>query len=194
MGKKSKGKKKGDVNNYAPIPDPLSAALEEIYSEFDGDYILNSVKVKCLEQGQDSYLGDFCFNESAIINPESHILNISVRGPCTLSFIDLSTKDIVQKHACQHSSIHLMSRHSQNFYSHCIEKEVDPPKVHFSIAFKCVDQRYKRSTLLLGYSKVSRRNVDKDRRPTATERRQAVQKISDGISNIFTNLINKADT
>ena len=38
------------------------------------------------------------------------------------------------------------------------------------------------------------RNVDKDRSPTATEHRQAVQKMSDGISNIFTNLINKADT
>ena len=52
-----------------------------------------------------------------------------------------------------------MSRHSQNFYSHHIEKAANPSKMYFPIAFKCVNQCYKRSTILLGNSNTRRYKV-----------------------------------
>ena len=142
-----------------PIPGPISDVIEKIYSQFDGDYFLNSVLVNYYPAGSDSYLPEHSDNEPAI-NPESHIFTLSLGESRTLSFREMSTKNNVLDHVCDHNSLYLMSRHSQNFFLHRIEKPHSEVKSasreRFSLTFRCIDQRYRRSTLVLGDSNTSR--------------------------------------
>ena len=152
----NKGKKTNNDNpEDVPISGPLSNVLDKIYSEFDGEYDLNCVIIKCLSEGSDSYLADNTFDDCTI-NPDSHIFSLSIGQPRKLAFVDLSTKETVQEYACQNNSLYLMSRHSQNFFSHHINKTENSKKAYFNISFICVDQRFKRSTIILGDSNTKR--------------------------------------
>ena len=137
----------------APIPGPIADVINCIYSQFDGDYELNSVLVNHYPEGSSSYLPEHSDNEGAI-NPDSHIFTFSLGGSRTLSFRDMSTKENVADHLCEHNSLYLMSRHSQNFFTHRIEKSdnTEDPAERFSLTIRCVSQRYRRSTLILGDS------------------------------------------
>ena len=137
----------------APIPGPIADVVKHIYSKFDGNYELNSVLVNHYPAGSTSYLPEHSDNEVSI-NPDSHIYTLSLGGSRTLSFRDMSTKVNVVDHVCEHNSLYLMSRHSQNFFSHRIDKSdnAEDPAERFSLTFRCIDQRYRRSTIVLGDS------------------------------------------
>ena len=152
----NKGKKTNNDNpEHVSIPDPLKNVLDKIYSEFDGEYDLNCVLVKHLSEGSDSHLTENTF-DYCTINPDSHIFSLSIGEPRKLAFVDLSTKEVVQDYMCHSNSLYLMSRHSQNFFSHRIDKVENSEKAHFTISFMCVDQRFKRSTIILGDSNTKR--------------------------------------
>ena len=46
--------------------------------------------------------------------------------------------------------------HSNSLFSHRIDKAENSEKAHFTISFMCVDQRFKRSTIILDDSNTKR--------------------------------------
>ena len=150
----ARARNKGAFN---PIPGPVSDVIEHIYSQFDGDYSLNSVLVNHYPAGSSSNLPEHSDNEP-VINPESHIFTMSLGGSRTLSFRDKSTKENVLDHVCEHNSLYMMSRHSQNFFSHRIDNPLteEDSAERFSLTFRCIDQRYRRSAVVLGDSNTAR--------------------------------------
>ena len=148
----ARSRAKGNSN---PIPGPISDVIEYIYTQFDGEYALDSVLVNHYPAGSSSYLPEHSDNEPAI-NPDSHIFTLSLGGSRTLSFREMSTKENVLDHVCEHNSLYSMSRQSQNFFLHRIDKAeitgAAPSCERFSLTFRCIDQRYRRSTIVLGDS------------------------------------------
>ena len=138
----------------AIFPAIIKSVVDRIYEKFDGDYELNSVLINHYSAGDTSYLPEHADNESAI-NPESKIFTLSLGGARKVAFRDIFGPDPkagdVFGMECQHNSMYTMSRHSQNFFVHRIDPSENAEE-RFSLTFRCIEQRFRRSTIIIGDS------------------------------------------
>ena len=113
--------------------------------------IINSCLINRYE-GADCFLPEHSDNEESI-HPESSILTISLGSSCTLRFKEIKY-DTETSLTCPERSMYMMTRKSQDFFTHRIDEgEIFPPEgVRFSLTFRSVAEYNKNSTCLIGDS------------------------------------------
>ena len=132
------------------FPEPIKELVDKINSKFynSGDKI-NSCLVNKYS-GNDAFLPEHSDNESSI-DPESSIFTISIGAKANIVFRDIS--DVTEsKHLCESGSLYYMSRHSQDFFSHRINKSDMGEEVRYSLTFRVVGWCFKNSTCVIGDS------------------------------------------
>ena len=85
----------------------------------------------------------------------SSIFTLSIGETKDLIYRERFSKEDVETLSIEHNSLYVMTRQSQNFFTHRIEKGSGEHD-RYSITFRCVDQRFRRSTLVLGDSNTKR--------------------------------------
>jgi alkylated DNA repair dioxygenase AlkB len=143
------------------IPPQLQTIIETFATKLKLKHIPNSVlinhypptsKSSNSEDGDtDSYL-PFHSDDEAVIQPDSSIVTISLGGNRSLKFKaihnDLEpTKSLTP---C-HNSVYTMTRSSQGWFKHGIEP-VESSEERFSLTFRCISQKNKRSVIIQGDS------------------------------------------
>ena len=139
------------VNTTKPIPTCISTIMNKVNSLIEGNganYKLNSCKV--LKFDENSSLSMHSENDSSI-NPESNIFTLSLGSPRTLMFRD-KLSGLESTHVVNPISLYIMSRNSQNFFTHCIRKDSLNNGTNYSLIFKCVSHNFKNSTCIIGDS------------------------------------------
>ncbi len=101
--------------------------------------------------GTDSSLPEHSDNE-IIIHPESSIFSISLGESCEIKFADMGSKTDNMTLKCSHRSLYQMTRKSQEFFSHRIEKGATGPGVRYSLTFRSVSWKNRNSTAIIGDS------------------------------------------
>ena len=91
-------------------------------------------------------------NDSSI-NPESDILTLTLGSPRTLTFRD-KFSGLESTHVADPSSLYVMSRNSQNFFTHCscTTKDSLNNGSYYSLVFECISRNFKNSTCIIGDS------------------------------------------
>ena len=100
----------------------------------------------------DSFIPEHQDDEDTI-HPESSIFTLSLGAPCTIKFREITTEEESSLH-CPDRSIYTMSRKSQSFFKHRLDKGGIPTGqgVRFSLTFRSVGWQNKNSTCLIGDS------------------------------------------
>ena len=150
------------------VTEPIPRVLESIIQTFDSKLNLKSAPNSVLinyypstqssesaETGSNSYL-PYHSDDEAVIQPDSSIVTISLGGNRSINFkaIHNDTEEI----KCltpEHNSLYTMTRSSQGWYRHGIES-TESSEDRFSLTFRCVNQRNKRSVLIQGDSNTSK--------------------------------------
>ena len=103
-------------------------------------------------EGADCFLPEHSDNEESI-HPESSILTISLGSLCTLRFKEIKYGTETSL-TCPERSMYIMSRKSQDFFTHRIDEGETIPSegVRFSLTFRSVAEYNKNSTCLIGDS------------------------------------------
>ena len=138
-------------NTNKPFPTYISTIMNNINAliETEGaNYKLNSYKVFRFDEH--SSLSMHSENDS-LINPESDIFTLSLGSPRTITFRD-KFSGIESTHVADPGSFHVMSRNSQNFFTHCIREDSLNNGTNYSLVFKCVSNNFKNSTCIIGDS------------------------------------------
>ena len=105
--------------------------------------------------GQESFLPEHSDNEITI-HPESSIFTITVGESCEILFAEKSSKTDSLKLDCSHRSMYRMTRRSQDFFSHRIEKGSVKKGVRYSLTFRSVSWKNRNSTCIVGDSNTGR--------------------------------------
>ncbi len=149
----------GSGSNSVPeaIPPLLTDIIQKMAAEPDLKLkgLPNSVLInyypKCETDDEHSFLPYHSDNEPVII-PASDIATLSLGATRTISFKSLhDPQDANKTLEPSHNSIYTMSRTSQGWFKHGIEN-TKCTEDRFSITFRSVDVKYKRSVLILGDS------------------------------------------
>ena len=103
-------------------------------------------------KGPTSYIPPHCDDERSI-HPESSIFTISMGKEVKIKFSDLHGQ-ADHEHLAKDGSLYSMTRQSQGFYKHSIDKNPSwaANDLRFSITFRSVHWRNNNSTLLVGDS------------------------------------------
>ncbi len=135
-------------DNVKPVPAILKTILDHVNSNVS--YELNSILVNKYE-GIDSFLPEHSDDELSI-DPQSSIHTISIGDTRKVLFRNVYTGEEHEVDAANGSQ-YTMSRESQAFYKHRIEKDLEfSGKVRYSITIRAVHWRFLNSTILIGDS------------------------------------------
>ena len=141
------GSKSNDKSD-TPIPEKINKIVCKINSDFNCN--VNSVLVNKYT-GRDSFLPEHSDDEASI-DPESCIYTLSLGHTRTVIFSNKYSK-VESKVSVEDNSLYVMSRDSQNFFRHRIDKEVVPEdSTRYSLTFRCLSNKYRRSTIIIGDS------------------------------------------
>ena len=89
-------------------------------------------------------------DDEATIAPDSDIYTIALGDPCTIKYKERATGNVFE-HYCEDRSLYVMSRRSQEFFTHTIlPGQING--VRYSLTFRCVNWRHRNSTIVLGDS------------------------------------------
>lgn len=142
----------GSRNEPKAMPDCIAAIMDGLNKKYTTKTTpLNSCLVNRYT-GPSSFLPTHSDNERCI-NPQSAIYTISVGHESTIKFKDiLSGTD--HEHQAAHGSLYSMTRASQEFFKHGIDKKqsLAPSSVRLSLTFRSVHWRNHNSTIILGDS------------------------------------------
>ena len=144
LGEKYKYRGARAENTNPVIPGVVNEIIKKINDDFEGDYDLNSALVNYYGPGDSSYLPEHSDDEGAI-NPESCIFTYSIGRSRSIIFRDILSGEDILTHNTENNTIYTMTRNSQNFYSHRIDK-YNEAEERYSITFRCVNPRFRRST------------------------------------------------
>ncbi len=136
----------GKAPNNKPTPGTISKVMDQINSKFNSS--VNSVLINKY-YGVDSYLPEHSDNESSI-DPESTIYTLSVGQSRDVVFTDKHSK-VETVLSVEDNSLYLMTRHSQNCYTHKIDKD-EIGGLRYSLTFRVVGNTFRRSTIIIGDS------------------------------------------
>ena len=129
------------------LPPVLAKVMKSVGEQCK--YQINSVLINHYAAGDDSYLPEHSDNESSI-DPESFICTLSIGATRTLTFKEICTGDETTLNA-EDNSLYHMSRNSQNFFTHRIDKTTGAGE-RYSLTFRCVGMKFRRSTIIIGHS------------------------------------------
>ena len=134
------------------IPAPIQKVISKIESEFPGS---NANINQCLinqYKGPKSYMPEHADDEP-IISPESTIFTVSIGASRNVKFVNNSL-DKTETLLVEDRSPYCMSRKSQHFWTHRIDKDSDllETSTRYSLTFRCVGEEFKKSTIILGDS------------------------------------------
>ena len=114
-------------------------------------YTSTSISPELNSDDVNSYL-PFHSDDEAVIQPDSPIITISLGESRTLTFQAIHNDMEEQKSLTpSHNSVYTMTRSSQGWYKHGIKPEQSSAD-RFSLTFRCVSQKYKRSVIIQGDS------------------------------------------
>ena len=116
------------------IPQVLQKLIDSISNEFNLDYTLNSILVN--HYPKDGFLSAHSDNESTI-NPDTSIFTLSI-GEGTITFRDKATNQD-HKFLAASNSLYVMSRSSQNFFTH----RISTTEERFSLTIRSVKEEFK---------------------------------------------------
>ena len=133
----------------APIPTELNSLIEKITTDFPENEVITQVLINQYE-GQDSFL-PFHSDDEKMISPNSSIYTFSLGNPCTLTFKHLISGEEKPLNA-NNNSLYVMSRTSQRFWCHGIEKSTELNGTRYSITMRTVANRYMKSSVIVGDS------------------------------------------
>lgn len=131
------------------IPTVVQSIIEKLLPDFPDAGTINQCLINRYE-GPDSYLPRHCDDEQSI-SPTSSIFTFSIGSPTTVRFNNLNSGD-QRDLTVNDCSLYVMSRRSQAFWSHGIEKSADFQSVRYSITLRTVGKRFNRSTIIQGDS------------------------------------------
>ena len=138
------------------VTEPIPQVLESIIQTFDSKLNLKSTPNSVLinyypSTGSNSYL-PYHSDDEPTIQPDSKIVTISLGGSRSINFkaIHNDTEEI-KTLTPEHNSVYTMTRSSQGWFKHGIDS-TESPEVRFSLTFRCVNQRNRRSVILQGDS------------------------------------------
>jgi hypothetical protein len=155
------------------LPEVLVEVMKSVSNHCN--YEMNSVLINHYPAGEDSYLPEHSDNEGSI-DPDSFICTLSVGATRVLTFKEIST-GVETPLIVEDNSLYYMSRNSQNFFTHRIDKAsggqqsilhvsellepgtsmTSPDKAsgagdRYSLTFRCVGMKFRRSTIIIGHS------------------------------------------
>ena len=158
------------------VPEPLKPIFEKLnqlqaeqffakYPDLKGKVtapVLNSCLVNRYS-GMESLLPEHSDNETTI-HPESSIFTVSLGEKCQITFADKQSKSDVLTLTCDTGSLYSMTRRSQEFFSHRIDRGSVGDGVRYSLTFRSVNWRNRNSTLILGDSNTCKLTFGSDKR------------------------------
>ena len=146
-----------------PLPPTLKKLMDKINMEHvDKDHQMNSCLVNRYDHNTDE-LPVHSDNERSI-DPNSKIYTVSIGAARTIIFKKNST-GVESKLKCASGSLYTMSRKSQNFFKHRMDKEEDAEdKIRFSITFRALHWSFLNSTHLNGDSNFGKIQMGAGRR------------------------------
>ena len=140
----------GRNNKPLEIPNKIKSIMDRLNDlrEDDEGAPLNSCLVNRLD-GPSSFIPEHSDDEMEI-DPKSSIHTVSLGCTRTVIFTDSNTGE-THKYSAESGSLYTMTRRSQNFFKHQIKQE-ENVLLRFSLTFRSVNLKNRRSTLLLGDS------------------------------------------
>ena len=134
----------------AEIPEEIVSIINKIKFSYP-DTQINECLVNCYNADRDSHLSAHSDNEF-IIDPESSIFCLSLGHDRTLVFRDKSSH-IETNHTVQNRSLYVMTRSSQDFYTHEVKRDgLINGSVRYSLTFRHIGNQFKNSTIIFGDS------------------------------------------
>ena len=139
-------------DSSSEIPPQLQPLVDKINSELvpDGQPKINSCLVNCYN-GKESSLPQHSDDEQSI-HPESSIHTISLGAPCPMTFVAKHSNNETHEHVCLPRSIYSMTRRSQEFFTHGIDRGSIESGTRYSITFRSVNFKNRNSTCIIGDS------------------------------------------
>ena len=142
-------------NQPEAIPPVLDSIIQTFSSKLKLDILPNSVLINHYPSSEtahhDSFL-PFHSDDEAVIQPDSSIITLSLGSIRSLQFKAIhNATEPTKTLAPGHNSVYTMTRSSQGWYKHGIEP-VDAADERFSLTFRCVSQKNKRSVIIQGDS------------------------------------------
>ena len=147
------------LNEYESIPPELCTIIEKLSSDLSLQQKPNSVLINHFPGSSridpaESHLAKHSDDEASIL-ADSKIITISVGAKRQVLFESKhDEKESPVTLEVESNSMYVMSRSSQNWYRHCIPQPENDVTVEerFSITFRCLNQKFKRSIMLMGDS------------------------------------------
>ena len=133
------------------IPDPIQVLIDDIIKRYPNTEI-NSCLINKYDCGPDSELPPHADDEPSI-EPGSTIFTVSLGFNATIKYTSIHDGNVVKKEIAP-KSLYLMSRLSQSFWRHEIEK-CETQKltdIRYSITLRHISQKYLKSTVIIGDS------------------------------------------
>ena len=148
-------------NNSTTIPPLLMSIIQSFSTKLRLKHTPNSVLINHYtstsvspnldNEDVNSYL-PFHSDDEAVIQPDSSIVTISLGESRTLTFQAIHNDTEEQKTLTpSHNSVYTMTRSSQGWYKHGIQP-AESSEDRFSLTFRCVSQKNKRSVIIQGDS------------------------------------------
>lgn len=143
----------GNKQQPKAIPECILHVMDTLNQERTaGKFTANSCLVNKFE-GPESTLGEHSDDEYTI-NPESDIFTISIGVARKITYRDLHSGQEIE-HIVNPDSLYIMSRASQNFYSHRIDGDSSAAKgIRYSLTFRDVSKRFLNSSIIIGDSNI----------------------------------------
>ena len=134
--------------------------------------VINSCLVNRFD-GPDSYLPRHSDNE-ATIHPESSIFTLSIGETCSIKFSAMGAESAPDSEpsselSCDSLSLYHMTRKSQDFFQHAIERGSVGQGVRYSLTFRSVSWKNKNATCLIGDSNTGLLRFGSNKRSTFGE-------------------------
>ena len=136
------------ITQPPPMPDHVSQVAEMI-NKLCPDHQVTSCLINKFV-GPESYLPEHSDNERSL-DPESKIYTVSLGDSRVINFREIHSNN-THSHIAAHNSLYSMSRESQNFWHHQIEKDAEFHGTRYSLTFRCVSWIYSKSVAIVGDS------------------------------------------
>ena len=162
---KMHGEPYSDTGSKSSEPDPIPPEFEKIIDQLSTELSLaeherpNSILVNYYPASsrlspEDSFLAMHSDDENSV-KADSKIITLSIGASRKVSFETKNQGEVKRVNLeAPHNSVYVMTRQSQNWFRHGIPSP--PPGVEmderFSITFRCLHKKFKRSIILLGDS------------------------------------------
>ena len=139
--------------------------VEDINNSYSAPQI-NSILVNKYS-GAESYQPQHADKEITI-DPESSIFTLSLGQPCSIVFVDRVSKE-EQSFECNEKSLYHMTRKSQEFFEHRIDRGSVADGTRCSLTFRSVNWRNRNSTCIIGDSNTGPLKFGNDKRKSFGE-------------------------